>query len=58
MRLAKSGWNGQLRQNVFGMRIFGRGCGVVSVNCFKGKFDRMCAQNRFGMELKVRAISN
>ena len=57
MRLMKRGCNGQLRQNVFGMRVVnvwnGLAAEVVeapSVNCFKGRFDRMCQRNRFCME--------
>ena len=57
MRLMKRGCNGQLRQNVFGMRVVNVWNGLVaevveapSVNCFKGRFDRMCQRNRFSME--------
>jgi hypothetical protein len=59
MRLMKRGCNGQLRQNVFGMRVVNVWNGLaaevveassVTVHCFKGRFDRHCERNRFCME--------
>jgi Reverse transcriptase (RNA-dependent DNA polymerase) len=63
MKLAKKGCNGLLRQNFFGMRVVNEWNELAedvvqapSVNCFKGRFDRQCAENRFSMEWKSVAL--
>lgn len=57
MKLKKRGCRSQIRNNFFGMRIVNLWNSLSdtvatapSVNCFKGRFDRQNAGNRFSME--------
>ena len=59
MKLQKRSCHGQLRLNFYSMRIVSlwnslpeEVVGAPSVNCFKGRFDRVCVDNRFRMEWK------
>ena len=59
MKLAKKGCNGQFRHNFFGMRVVNEWNELAeevvqapSVNCFKGRYDRQCVENRFSMDWK------
>jgi hypothetical protein len=57
LKLQKRSCHGQLRQNFFSVRIVSLWNSLPeevvkapNVNCFKGRFDRCCAVNRFRME--------
>ena len=57
LMLQKRDCRGQLRQNVFSMRVVTMWNSLPeqvvmssSVNCFKGRFDRACDDNKFRME--------